>query len=417
MKVRRCRIGPERQGPTPPGGAAPPGATAVGPNRARTASTDCSTAARRAERTGSRANGSASDGPGPGESAATVSGSGSSKSRGCATVSAPSLLHRHAEQADAVVGGHAVEQPAGDLGDVGRQVGRVPQGARPGDRPEVAETDLELTVRPASRRGPQARRRRCRRVARPRARATRGRDVDRERLFVADRLRDPLGLDGARRRGSRRARGDGARARRRARATSASSGRRASSPTVRTPSSASRRRVAGPTPQRRSTASGCRNSSSCPARRRAGRRAWRGRSRAWPGTSCDATPTDAMSPVSSRTRVRISDRDLGPVPCRRRGTADVEERLVERDRLDERRERAEDLHDRAARRRGTRRTAARGTRRPDTRGAPAPSASPSARRSGAPRSSRPRPRRAGRGRRRSPAFPRATGSSSCSTDA
>ena len=123
----------------------------------------------------------------------------------------------------------------------------------------------------------------------------------------------------------------------------------ARSPTVRTPSAASRRRVAGPTPQRRSTGSGWRNSSSVPGATTSdtvglgeiagelgeqlrGRDADRRRE---PGLGAHAPP-------DRRPRTRR------PAPWMRDDAADVEERLVGRDRLDERRERTEDRHHLAA---------------------------------------------------------------------
>ncbi len=78
--------------------------------------------------------------------------------------------------------------------------------------------------------------------------------------------------------------------------------------------------------------------------RRAGRRACSGSRRAWRRTCVLATPTEQVMPCSSATRSRISwPISAGPAePADRAGH--VEERLVQRQRLDQRRDRAEDLH-------------------------------------------------------------------------
>ena len=161
-------------------------------------------------------------------------------------------------------------------------------------------------------------------------------------------------------------------------------------------------RVAGPTPHSRSTVSGCRNSSSWPG---STTRRPSGLARSLASlASClvAATPTDAVRPVSARTRRRISAPISGAGAVEAADAADVEERLVERDRLHERCERAQDRHDVAAR--GRVRVEARREEhgvRAGARGR-APSASRNGSRTGAPRSSRPRRRRGARGHRRRP---------------
>ena len=60
-----------------------------------------------------------------------------------------------------------------------------------------------------------------------------------------------------------------------------------------------------------------------------------------------ATPTEQVMPCSSWTTARSCSAISSGLPSRRAGAADVEERLVERDRLDQRGDPAEDLHHRA----------------------------------------------------------------------
>ena len=132
-----------------------------------------------------------------------------------------------------------------------------------------------------------------------------------------------------------------------------------------------------------------------------------------------ATPTDTVSPTSARTSSLIRRAIVGPSPNRPTDAGDVEERLVDRDRLDERREPAEDRHDVPARDL----VAAPVDRQEDAvRAAPTrprAATSPSGRRTRAPRSSPPT-RRLGRSGRRRPTMtgrPRSSGWSRCSTDA
>ena len=123
----------------------------------------------------------------------------------------------------------------------------------------------------------------------------------------------------------------------------------ARSPIVATPYSARTARVWAPTPHRRQIGRGARNASSPPAgttTRPSGLR----RSDAILATSLvEATPTDAVNWASARiaARIRTAISWGGPKSASRAG--DVEERFVDRDLLDARREPAEDLHHGAAR--------------------------------------------------------------------
>ena len=182
-------------------------------------------------------------------------------------------------------------------------------------------------------------------------------------------------------------------------ATSTGSPSSATSPTVVIPRSWSLSAVIGPTPHSRPTGSGCRKSSS-----RSGGTTSRPSGFATPLATLArnfvrATPTVIASPTRSSTSRRSRDRDLGRRARHAEQAADVEERLVDREPLDERRRVVEHLEHRLARL-GVRRHA----RRHDDRAAGtarAPGARPSrcARRTPWPRSSR----RARRPRRRSPA--------------
>ena len=84
-----------------------------------------------------------------------------------------------------------------------------------------------------------------------------------------------------------------------------------------------------------------------------------------------ATPTDDGEPGLGLHPGADGPRDLGPGAVEAADAGDVEERLVERDGLDQRRERAQDRHDLGAHVAVERRTAARGTRRRARRVAPA----------------------------------------------
>ncbi len=129
----------------------------------------------------------------------------------------------------------------------------------------------------------------------------------------------------------------------------------ARSPTVAMPRRSSRASVAGPTPHRACTGSGCRkaSTSSTPTTLtpRPGSGPWTeafglAASEASLATNFDgATPTEQVSPSSSSTRDRMRRAISGAGPWRRRALSHVEERLVERDRLDQRGEGPEDRHD------------------------------------------------------------------------
>ena len=182
----------------------------------------------------------------------------------------------------------------------------------------------------------------------------------------------------------------------------------------------------GPTPHSRPTGSGCRKSSSSPGPtsttpgpgtiRSGGPAAWPRPTPAWRGT-CSARPRPSTSSSSSSC-------DVGADPLGDRGAlaeqpgraGDVEERLVERQRFDERRVAAEDLvhllADLGVQRRGRR----AGTRRAGTGAGPPPTAAPSARRTAGPRTTPPRPRHAARCHRRRPAARRSSGRRRSSTD-
>ena len=136
------------------------------------------------------------------------------------------------------------------------------------------------------------------------------------------------------------------------------------------------------------------------AARRPGRRACAGRTRSWPRASCVATPTEAVSPTSAADLVLDPARDRRAVAEQRRRPGDVEERLVDRDRLDQRREPPQDRHHVAAGRLVAPAVDRQEDRRPDSAGTPRAATSPSGPRRRAPRSSPPRPRRARPRRRR-----------------
>ena len=109
-----------------------------------------------------------------------------------------------------------------------------------------------------------------------------------------------------------------------------------------------RRRVLAPTPHRRSIASGARNSASVPAGTTTSPSGFF-RSEAILATSrLAATPTDAVSSTSSRMACLIFRPTSSPVPNSASRAGQVQERLVDRERLDERREPAQDVHDLAA---------------------------------------------------------------------
>ena len=132
------------------------------------------------------------------------------------------------------------------------------------------------------------------------------------------------------------------------RRTSAVRSRAARSPIVATPKSRSAVAVDGPTPHSREIGSGARNAASSPGgttTRPSGLR----RSLPILATSfVAATPTEAVSSSSLADRRLDPARDRLAVAEQRPRAGDVQERLVDRDRLDERREAPQDRHDLAA---------------------------------------------------------------------
>ena len=202
-----------------------------------------------------------------------------------------------------------------------------------------------------------------------------------------------------------------------ARASRRARPRRARPPgrTVVMPRSCSLAAVTRPTPQSRSTGSGCRNSSSP-----SGGTTSRPSGLATPLATLArnlvrATPTVIGSPTSLAHAARAAARrSRAGVPEIRSQPADVEERLVDRQPLDQRRRVVEDLEDRLARLRVGRPCAA--ARRSPAGRAGAPARPPIAR----PRPRGPWPRSSPRAPRPAPTItgrPRRRGSSRCSTDA
>ena len=302
-----------------------------------------------------------------------------------------------------------------------REVGWLGERPRACDRPEVGEAHLELHgPGDVARAAAQSRRRPARRAGRAPVAASRDRVTSvSERLLVTDRLRVAARVRPRARHGSMRARAGARRARRPSARTSVSSAARRGRRSCDRRTGRAVRCVAGPTPQSRRDRQRVQELQlASRPRRRARRRASPDRSRSSRGTSWTATPTDAVSPVSSRTRTPDRARAIsGPVPCSRRAPRTSRNASSSDERLDQRRVRRAGSPSPRGSRRRTRPSGARGTRRRDTLAGPGPSASRSGRRTCAPRSSRPRPHRGCRGRRRSPAGRPAIGSSSCSTDA
>ena len=175
------------------------------------------------------------------------------------------------------------------------------------------------------------------------------------------------------------------------------------------PRSRSRSAVTGPTPHSASTGSCWRNVSTRSGAITVRPSGFRHADAIFARNLFGATPADAVSdgrrldlrlqPLRHDLAERLTPRVLG----------DVEIGLVQRQRLDERRDRTEDVEDLLARRRGTWRSPAGRSRGADRAGPRATSGSPTARRTSAPRSSPPRRRRGLRGgRRRRPACPAAS---------
>ena len=202
--------------------------------------------------------------------------------------------------------------------------------------------------------------------------------------------------------------------------TTVSRGSAARSPTVRTASRSSRRWVAGPTPQSASTGSGWRKASSSPGRITVtpgpGVEPRRCRPGAWPPATPSlarnllaATPTEQARPWSLEHVGPDGVRDLHRRAVQPAGAGHVEERLVEGQRLDQRRVGAEHVHHAPADLAVVAVVAREEHRVRGRAAAPAPRAWPSGRRAHGPRTRR-RPRRRGcRCRRRPPAGPAARG--------
>ena len=184
---------------------------------------------------------------------------------------------------------------------------------------EVGEADLQRDRARVEPGVPQPRARRDRPAARARVRMRRGAEVDRR---TSPRRRSTWRpVRGRPRAGRRCARGCSARPRRRAeRAHERRFGERGDLADVRTPMRSSAR-VAGPTPQSRDTGSGARNSRSVPGcddQHAVGlREIARELGQELRGRDADRP----REPGSACTRARISGRDLGPVPSRRRAPA------------------------------------------------------------------------------------------------
>ena len=238
--------------------------------------------------------------------------------------------------------GRASSRAVRQIGSV-RSVGSA-QGPLSGDRPEGRVADLHLDRRGADARCPQAARRRPRpsrgasaRSAPDRScrrrRCARGRSTSPPRGRRPDRRRCPAPARPASRRCAEPAL-DGGRI-----------GRAARSPIVVTPSSRERgRRLLADAPQpadRQGREEGRLVARLAPRR---ARRACAGPRRSWPRASSSATPTDAVSPTSSSIAAPDRPTDRLAVAEQRLRGGHVEERLVDRDRLDERGEAAQDRH-------------------------------------------------------------------------
>ena len=268
-------------------------------------------------------------------------------------------------------------------------------GCGPGDRGEVGEPHLELDRAPGHDRPARSRaavRSHSRSSSR---RTTSGSSTSRgEGLLGADALvglvRDDAALVAAP--GQRVQVGAGGLAR--APDAGWRSGVFAMSPTVRSPSRSSSSSVFSPTPHSAATGSGCRKATTSAAGTTSmpvGLGPGRGELGDELGGGDPDRAGDALlvgDPVADQLR---RSRPAAQPPHR---AGDVEEGLVQRQRLDQRGDRAEDLHHPGARPRSSARGRA-GRRWPaGTAAGPGPSASPSARRSAAPRRSPRGPRRA-----------------------
>ena len=217
---------------------------------------------------------------------------------------------------------------------------------RPG---EVVEAQPEHD-RPARRGRPARIRRVTRSTSATRVASTLAGDpAAAERALRPDRARGGGRAAPAADRGCARARGGDARRRARASTTSASSREPRDLADGRDPARRELAAVTGPTPQSRSTGSGCRNSSSP-----SGGTTSRPSGFATPLATLArnfvrATPTVIGRPTRSRTSRRSRAAISTGVPEIRAHPAHVEERLVDREPLDERRRVVEDLEHRLAR--------------------------------------------------------------------
>ena len=280
-----------------------------------------------------------------------------------------------------------LEQRQRGLEDLPGDVGGDRQRAGPAQRPEVGQPDLDRDGPPGLAGGAQPGGDLAgQREQRP---AHHGRivDVDVERGLRADRLLDPLGDRPVAGRAPRPARAGGARRPRRPRSAACPIGASARSPTVRRPSRRSVSAVAlADAPQRLDRQR--MQDSRAPGRPAPppARPACRGSRPASPRTSSAATPTEQVSCCSSRTRRRIAAAISAGRPSSRARAGHVEERLVDRQRLDQRRDVAEDRHHGPRRRRVLGEVGRQEDRAAGTAAAPAPRASRCARRTRGPRS-------------------------------
>ena len=201
------------------------------------------------------------------------------------------------------------------------------------------------------------------------------------------------------------------------RRSSQSGSRAARSPIVRSPSGASAASVFVPTPHSRPMGSVARKARVSSGATCTGRPAWPDRRRSWPRTSprrCRPTPAAA---VLSRMRRRSSRGDVRRPAEQRLRVGDVQERLVQRQRLDQRRHASPGWRTPPRWPRRRPRTGA-GRRWPAAPGAwPRPSTSRCAPRTAAPRTRPPAPPRGVRWPPTITGLPRSSGLSRCSTDA
>ena len=226
--------------------------------------------------------------------------------------------------------------------------------------------------------------------------------VDVEGAVGADRLLHLVGIDRPRVDARSRAPSGVPRRRPRPRGAACPAACSARSPTVRMPSRCSCSAVRAPTPHSAVTGSGCRKSSTRghrddeqPVRLAAGRREL--------GDELGGRDADRAGQLQLRGDPAADLRGDRPRPAEQPDRAgDVEERLVQRQRLDEGRDVAQDRHDLLGGLLVGRRGRAAARPHAGSGAAPRSSTSRCARRSGAPRTT-PRRRRRGARRRRAPA--------------